>query len=229
MGNFPHDAFLFGTDVLFGRHLLKHNFVLWCSSTNRPDLGGRESDDSRLLSEFEDPKTVLKNKQGLYTSVCVELSVESLAVTALLQCNKIQETEGAVSGMTFDTIPQASLEDMIAPSTNSIMLQSYDDTALCSATFKVMRSMVSSWFRDIALQRNVFADYQAMHFYRWIQSPRSLLYDPALRRSLNNLMKKLFLQLIAEFQRLGADVVFADFNKVIICTGDRISNLFFRL
>uniref|UniRef100_A0A6M2DZX4 DNA polymerase epsilon catalytic subunit n=2 Tax=Xenopsylla cheopis TaxID=163159 RepID=A0A6M2DZX4_XENCH len=34
-------------------------------------------------------------------------------------------------------------------------------------------------------------------------------------------MKKIFLQLIAEFQRLGADVVFADFNKVIICTGKR--------
>lgn len=31
-------------------------------------------------------------------------------------------------------------------------------------------------------------------------------------------MKKLFIQLIAEFKRLGSIIVFANFNKVIICT-----------
>jgi len=29
---------------------------------------------------------------------------------------------------------------------------------------------------------------------RWLRSPSSLLYDPALRRTLHNLMKKLFMQ-----------------------------------
>jgi len=29
---------------------------------------------------------------------------------------------------------------------------------------------------------------------RWLRSPISLLYDPALRRTLHNLMKKLFMQ-----------------------------------
>lgn len=31
-------------------------------------------------------------------------------------------------------------------------------------------------------------------------------------------MRKLFLQLIAEFKRLGCVIVFANFNKIIICT-----------
>ena len=31
-------------------------------------------------------------------------------------------------------------------------------------------------------------------------------------------MKKLFMQLIAEFKRLGANIVFANFTKVILCT-----------
>lgn len=31
-------------------------------------------------------------------------------------------------------------------------------------------------------------------------------------------MKKLFVQLIAEFKRLGSVIVFANFNKIIICT-----------
>lgn len=53
---------------------------------------------------------------------------------------------------------------------------------------------------------------------RWLRTPTCLLYDPALRRTLHNLMKKLFLQLIAEFKRLGSQIVFANFNKIILWT-----------
>jgi len=45
-----------------------------------------------------------------------------------------------------------------------------------------------------------------------------LLYDPALKKTLHNLMKKLFIQLVAEFMRLGSTIVYADFSKIIICT-----------
>ena len=31
-------------------------------------------------------------------------------------------------------------------------------------------------------------------YYRWLRSQNALLYDPALRRTLHNLMKKLFMQ-----------------------------------
>lgn len=41
----PGEAALFATDLMFARHLLRHNFLLWCSSTDTPDLGGREADD----------------------------------------------------------------------------------------------------------------------------------------------------------------------------------------
>jgi DNA polymerase epsilon subunit 1 len=62
---------------------------------------------------------------------------------------------------------------------------------------------------------------QIIHFYRWLRSPKSLLYDPALGRTLLQLMKKLLLQLVAEFKRLGATIVFADFNRIIIATKKR--------
>ena len=48
-----------------------------------------------------------------------------------------------------------------------------------------------------------------------------MLYDPALRKTLLNLMRKLFVQLISEFKRLGAEVVFADFNRIILNTKKR--------
>ena len=84
----------------------------------------------------------------------------------------------------------------------------------------------------------------SIHFidYAIDRSPNALLYDPALRKTLLNLMKKLFMQLISEFKRLGAEVnkeisfpgvirvqienfngqvVHADFNRVILNTKKR--------
>ncbi|KAJ6622010.1 DNA polymerase epsilon catalytic subunit 1 [Pseudolycoriella hygida] len=217
IGNMPVDTVLFGADLFFARYLQKHNFVLWASPTGRPDLGGREADDNRLLAEFEDNISVVQNKAGFYSDVCVELAIDSLAVSALLQASKVQEMEGASSAITFDVIPQASLDDMVNRNDASI-LPSYDDTALCSAAFRVMRSMINGWLREVTINRNVFSDFQIVHFYRWVRSSNALLYDPALRRALNNLMRKMFLQIIAEFQRLGAEIIYADFNRIIVNT-----------
>lgn len=47
IGNIPADPTLFGADLFFARHLQKHNFVLWCSPTEKPDFGGSENDDNR--------------------------------------------------------------------------------------------------------------------------------------------------------------------------------------
>lgn len=220
LGNMPADPIMFGADIFYARLLQKHNFVLWASPTSRPDLGGREADDNRLLSEFEENITVVQNNKGFYENVCVELAVDSLAVTALLQASKIQEIEGASSAITFDVVPQASLEDMISNNPSS-SLSNYDESALCFAALKVMRSMVNSWLREVAIDRNVFADFQIVHFYRWIRSSTSLLYDPALRRNLNNLMQKIFLQIISEFQRLNAKIIYADFNRIILNSGKK--------
>ncbi|XP_068152320.1 DNA polymerase epsilon catalytic subunit 1 [Drosophila tropicalis] len=220
IGNMPPDTVLFGADLFFARLLQRHNFVLWWSASTRPDLGGREADDSRLLAEFEETISVVQNKAGFYGDVCVELALDSLAVSALLQSNKIQEMEGASSAITFDVMPQASLEEMIG-TVPAATLPSYDETALCSAAFRVMRSMVNGWLREVSINRNIFSDFQIVHFYRWVRSSNALLYDPALRRSLNNLMRKMFLRIIAEFKRLGATIVYADFNRIILSSGKK--------
>ena len=35
---------------------------------------------------------------------------------------------------------------------------------------------------------------------------------------IHKLMKKMFLQLIGEFRRLGSTIVYADFSKIVVCT-----------
>jgi DNA polymerase epsilon subunit 1 len=56
------------------------------------------------------------------------------------------------------------------------------------------------------------------HFYRWISSSHSKLYDYSLHRLVHGLMKKVFFQLIAEFKKLGSKILFANFNRIIIVT-----------
>ncbi|XP_048254478.1 DNA polymerase epsilon catalytic subunit A-like isoform X1 [Haliotis rufescens] len=220
IGNMPRDITLFGCDLFFARHLHKHNHLLWCSPTERPDLGGKEADDNRLCMELEESSSVEVNNIGCYPTVCVELDIASLAVNTIIESAHVNDQEGA-SAVSFDTMPQTSLEDMMQGQGAATMLASYDETALCSSTFRILKSMVHSWVREVTAYGNVFADNQIIHFYRWLRSPNGLLYDPALRRTLHNMMKKVFMQLIAEFKRLGSQIVYANFNRLLLCTKKR--------
>lgn len=94
LGNLPADATLFGADLFYGRHLLKNNFVLWCSQTELPDLGGREADDNRLLTDFDESSTSIANQPGCYSSVTIELDIDALAVNTLLQSHHVNDIEG---------------------------------------------------------------------------------------------------------------------------------------
>ncbi|CAL8327108.1 unnamed protein product, partial [Arctogadus glacialis] len=222
VGNLPQDVSIFGSDLFLARHLRKHNHLLWMSPTTRPDLGGREADDSRLVMESDDRVSVEINSPGCYSTVCVELDLQSLAVNTILQSQHVNDMEGGASlGVSFDVIQQASLEDMMSGNQGAVAVASYDETALCSNTFRVLKSMVVGWVREITQYHNVYADNQVMHFYRWLRSPSSLLYDPALHRTLHNMMKKVFLQLVAEFKRLGSTVIYGNFNTIILGTKKR--------
>ncbi|XP_015221455.2 DNA polymerase epsilon catalytic subunit A [Lepisosteus oculatus] len=222
VGNLPEDVSIFGSDLFFARHLRRHNHLLWLSPSARPDLGGKEADDSRLVMENEERSSVEINAPGCYSTVCVELDLQSLAVNTILQSQHVNDMEGGASlGVSFDVIQQASLEDMMSGNQGASSLASYDETALCSNTFRILKSMVVSWVKEITQYHNVYADNQVMHFYRWLRSPSSLLYDPALHRTLHNMMKKVFLQLVAEFKRLGSSVAYGNFNRIILCTKKR--------
>ncbi|XP_070151700.1 DNA polymerase epsilon catalytic subunit 1 isoform X2 [Polyergus mexicanus] len=220
IGNIPADPTLFGADLFYARHLHRNNFVLWCSPTEKPDLGGSENDDNRLLTDFEESSNCAANNPGTYSSVCVQLDVESLAVNALLQYHHIHDIDGTSTFVAFHNQQRPSVQDM-ATGDAAAIIPSYDEITLCNSAFKTLRSMVNAWLIEVSVYKNVFADYQLIHFYRWLRSSSALLYDPALRRTLHTYMKKLYIQLIAEFRTLGCIIVFANFNKIIVCTKKR--------
>lgn len=71
---------------------------------------------------------------------------------------------GTSSSVSFDIMPQVGIDEMVGG--QAAVLPTYDETALCSGAFRVLRSMVNAWIRDVSLHRNVFADFQIVHFYR---------------------------------------------------------------
>ncbi|VDP90350.1 unnamed protein product [Echinostoma caproni] len=216
----PIAAIELGCDLFYARHLSKQNHILWCSPTGCPDLGGKETDDQRLLLEMEEAGVIEVNHPGSYPHVSVELELSNLAVNTMLVASRIPELEGATS-LTFDRLSatERPLEEQINQGLNlGTNITSYDETAACSAAFRVLRNMVAGWVRDVTQYQNPLADEQIIYFYQWLRSPRALLYDPALRRTVQKLMKKVFLKLIDELNHLNVDVIFANFSRLIVAT-----------
>eukprot|EP00039_Didymoeca_costata_P008145 m.108515 g.108515 ORF g.108515 m.108515 type:complete len:2231 (-) comp13968_c0_seq1:73-6765(-) len=214
VGNLHHDRSVFVSDVMFSRALKKQNHLLWVSSSSRPDLGGREEDDNRLAVDSDESSFGLEiNNPKYYDTVCVEFTVENLAVNAVLQSAHINDAEGA-DGLTVDN-NVTNLDDMMG---FQATLTSFDESASCMPVFRILKHMVHHWLYEALHLESEHADLQLMSFYRWLQSPRAELYDPVLCRMIRYMMKKLFLQLVGELQRLGATIVFASFSKIIIST-----------
>ena len=85
-------------------------------------------------------------------------------------------------------------------------------------SFRILKSMVQSWFHEVMTKHSEFADVQLMHCYRWLNSPDSLLFEPALLRIVRATMCKVFVHLMAELRKLGSSIVFASCNKIIVAT-----------
>eukprot|EP00826_Nyctotherus_ovalis_P037516 TRINITY_DN3424_c0_g2_i4.p1 TRINITY_DN3424_c0_g2~~TRINITY_DN3424_c0_g2_i4.p1 ORF type:complete len:473 (+),score=147.46 TRINITY_DN3424_c0_g2_i4:320-1738(+) len=89
---------------------------------------------------------------------------------------------------------------------------------MCMDTFNKLKTLVSSWILEIQ-RGNLHADKLMHHIYRWISSPNSRLYDPALHRMMHTLMTKIFLRYIQKFKEYGGTIVYASFYKIIVATG----------
>uniref|UniRef100_A0A1I8G0W5 DNA polymerase epsilon catalytic subunit n=1 Tax=Macrostomum lignano TaxID=282301 RepID=A0A1I8G0W5_9PLAT len=204
IGNLPinaNESAILGIDVFLGRTLLKQNHLLWCSDSESPDLGGFESDDLRLdldlTCEIEPFETV---RPGFYPAYCAHIDVSSLAVCALLQCARIHEMEGGAQ--TYEILPVQGVEEMMSEAAGSSLSQ-YDETAACSTAFRTIRSLALAWIRDVTQHSHRCADNLLVHLQRWFRSPQSRFHDPALLRTLQRLMRKLQIHLLAELRTLG--------------------------
>ncbi|KAL6240084.1 DNA polymerase epsilon catalytic subunit A [Aspergillus navahoensis] len=203
--NLESDDPRFLIDISYARRLQQNNVVLWWSSTARPDHAGYEKDDITGPLERVDMPSV--NVPGSYTTVCIELEVRNLAINTILTSSIINEAEGADSLLARSG---PSAED----SGSGVL---YSEKAFASAGAVVLREMVKHWWSE-ACQGNNMADIMVQHLIRWVESPASCLYDRSLHQYVRMLSRKSFQQLMAEFRRVGSNVVFASPTRLLLQT-----------
>lgn len=208
LGNFEFDWVMFTADVFFSRALRDQQQVLWISDNGVPDLGGVREEDTCFTDEV--PQLLL-TYPGAYRKVSVELKINHLAVNALLKSNQVNEMEGGAL---------LSFEPEVNSGAHGLNDRcDFDEAAACAPAFRVLKQLIQRCLSDAVTSGNVFADAMLQHLSRWLCSPQSKLHDPALHRILHKVMEKMFALLLAEFRKLGATIIFADFSKIIIDTG----------
>lgn len=223
IGNLPADHSLFGLDLLYARHLQKSGHALWATKSSRPDLGGKELDDIRLSIEWNPlsvDDTVLLNRETFCDTACVELQLSAVAVTALVQRSRVLEAEGADDVVTFDSMSTIAQQSITGAGQS---IACYDEGAAVDASIKILKQMLTECVRHIAHQGNRHADEVVMTVSRWLNTRSALLFDSALTRSISVLESKLVLLLCAECERIGAKVIHATAQKLVLNTGKMTS------
>ncbi|KAI1074006.1 DUF1744-domain-containing protein [Whalleya microplaca] len=204
--NLERDDPRFLIDVAYARRLQTNNVVLWWSPGPKPDHAGYEQDD--VTGPLEAVSMPSVNNSGTYASVCVDLEVRNLAINTILTSSLINELEGA------DSISFNPASDS-APSDGSEMIHS--ESAFANAGVLVLREMVKSWWAE-ACKGSPMADILVQHLVRWVESPDSFMYDRALHYYVQMMSRKALLQLMADFRRVGSQVVFANANRLLLQT-----------
>ncbi|KAL1407078.1 DNA polymerase epsilon catalytic subunit [Vanrija albida] len=217
VGNLGSDPPTFVADLEFARRLRQQDMILWWSPSPKPDLGGSE-EDTNGIDDLTPPHISTK---GCYSSVVLEMELADVAINAVLQSALVNEMEGSGSGSMAFGAASHNLDEYAQGTANASV--QFGDAVLSIQTFTILKSLARGWFLDKARAHvrgatNTSADMVVDHFWRWISSSSSCMFEPALFRFIHGLMRKTLLQLLAEFKRLGTQVVYADLNRIFILT-----------
>lgn len=189
-------------DVEYARRLSAANIVLWWSKDPLPDHAGFELNKA---FDFENLEFRNINNPEIYESACLEIEIGTLTINTILTSSLINECEGA--DMADDALK--------ADSNNGASTVAQD--SFSSPALSILRTMVKTWWDD-AVNDNANADSMMNNLVTWVQRKSSHLYDVAMHYHVHNLTTKALLQLLGEFRRMGAHVVFANRNKAIVKT-----------
>ena len=212
LGNLKHDWCLHVADTFFARALRDNGQLLWTGVAGAPDLGGASGDGAVGLDDALATARAEVITPGAYRSVCVELKAHHLAVCAIANAHLLNDLErGALLGYE-DTSNKGKKSEKDGASTSRGGHEA-------AAAFNVLRKLVNDWLVDATERRNPHADALLGQLRRWLLSDDSALREPALRHLVELCVKKTFTLLLAEIKKLGATVIHADPQKIVICTG----------
>jgi DNA polymerase epsilon subunit 1 len=206
------DQPLLVSDISFARRLIQQDSIIWWSASDRPELGGIEN-DNRPTEDLPNTEFLAA---GCYSNVCLEVTVRNLAVNSVLHSVIVNELEGSGGTTAFDSVSRTLDEYAHGESQRDLTL---GESSISVQTFGILKSMIKTWLLDkIHGNFESPATLAVDHFWRWISSSVSHMYDSSIHRFIHGLMRKTFVQLLAEFKRLGSQVAYADFSRILLAT-----------
>ncbi|KAF9008656.1 DUF1744-domain-containing protein [Hymenopellis radicata] len=212
IGHLEGDQPLFVSDLCYARRLVQNDMVLWWSPGELPDLGGLENDKR----QSDDLPSTEFHSSGCFSNVCLEVTVRNLAVNSVMHSVVVNELEGSGGSTAFDSVSRTLDEYKNGDAQQRDL--TLGESQVSSQAFSILRNMVKSWLLDKVQNEEAAASLAIDHFWRWISSSASQLYDSGLHRFVHGLMRKTFIQLLAEFRRLGSQIVYADFSRILLST-----------
>src|SRR5205823_2715148 len=149
------------------------------------------------------------NNPGTYSSVCVDIEIQNLAINTILTSSIINDLEGCVDSVTLNPASEEGSSD------GTSILTSH--AAFANAPLFVLREMVKAWWTE-ACRGNRLADIMVQHLVRWAGGAGSFLYDRSLHYYIQMMSKKAFQQLMTDFRRVGSQVIFASPSRLLLQT-----------
>jgi DNA polymerase epsilon subunit 1 len=208
-------------DLFLARELTRRDMVLWYSVSERPDLGGRQ-DDNTQPSNLEDESDHVINNPGSYGNITLDLQIGNLAFNTIIQAAMVNELEGSASIVGFEggllnmdaTAETAPGEKAVV----DVLMTSANYNQLNLTTFSIIRAMIKLWYARLVVPKSQndsettttppagFDGIMLDSFYRWLTNPNAKMHEPALLSLIHGLMRKVFFQLVAQFRKLGSEV-----------------------
>ena len=190
IGNMSSDYACDMADVFMARMLRANKHLLWASESPEPDTGFDEDNLVAIKDILDVENKCMVSDPGSYRTVCVEVDLFNLAVNTVLEAPTLADMEGGelLGDVELDFDGGERGDDLTG------------ETRSTAVAFRILRNLVNTWYREVKMHDNVFADLLLMHFYRWVCSPSSLLCDQALHRMVQKMMNKVFMNIVAEFR-----------------------------
>lgn len=196
IGNLTTDIVIEASDIFYGRLLTFNRHLLWANTSALPDLGGYLM-QNYIDSVFSNNGSITpfeQSNQGVYRSVCIELKIRNLVINTIRMSDHLSDMEDIET----DDISQ--------------------QFGFCDTAYNILRMLISRWISTAESTDLHLVDYFLGNCYRWLCSKSSLLYDPSIHSLICTLIKKVLLLILNEFRHLGANIIFASFDKIIFCS-----------
>ena len=197
-------------DYAYARRLKAANHVIWWLDTATDDtlLNDIDANDtlnvdatlsskSNLISDaFGTTQDELSSSEmpvmiaraggncGVYSNVCLDISVGNLIVNTILQSYFLAAAEGS------------------DPADPSFVMDAFSPLA-----WKVLVQMTKDWWAQ-ASSGNEIADQCVQQIVGWVLSPGSKLWSPRLAHQVNTLSNSALTKLATEFKKLGTSVIY---------------------